>query len=194
VNKKVAIGVGIVIAIIIGILAYQVETENRMQEGHATYPENPQTVGSLTINKDKYMIGEIVFLTMELNPLENGQVEIFNPDGVLYHKFKFNGSVDPSPNLYVRPVLENRYSICTVDDLVGTWTGKISGVTLNDKRTGLTIEPREIQFNLVNEIIFGDERFENWTKDVCSEESLSEDALDNRIEAPMGSGDVDIVP
>ena len=193
-NKKVAIGVGIVIAIIIGILAYQVETENRMQEGHATYPENPQTVGSLTINKDKYMIGEIVFLTMELNPLENGQVEIFNPDGVLYHKFKFNGSVDPSPNLYVRPVLENRYSICTVDDLVGTWTGKISGVTLNDKRTGLTIEPREIQFNLVNEIIFGDERFENWTKDVCSEESLSEDALDNRIEAPMGSGDVDIVP
>jgi len=194
VNKKVAIGVGIVIAIIIGILAYQVETENRMQEGHATYPENPQTVGSLTINKDKYMIGEIVFLTMELNPLENGQVEIFNPDGVLYHKFKFNGSVDPSPNLYVRPVLENRYSICTVDDLVGTWTGKISGVTLNDKRTGLTIEPREIQFNLVNEIIFGDERFENWTKDVCSKESLSEDALDNRIEAPMGSGDVDIVP
>ena len=193
-NKKVAIGVGIVIAIIIGILAYQVETENRMQEGHATYPENPQTVGSLTINKDKYMIGEIVFLTMELNPLENGQVEIFNPDGVLYHKFKFNGSVDPSPNLYVRPVLENRYSICTVDDLVGTWTGKISGVTLNDKRTGLTIEPREIQFNLVNEIIFGDERFENWTKDVCSKESLSEDALDNRIEAPMGSGDVDIVP
>ena len=193
-NKKVAIGVGIVIAIIIGILAYQVETEDRIEEGHATYPDNPQTVGSLTINKDKYMIGEIVFLTMELNPLENGQVEIFNPDGVLYHKFKFNGSVDPSPNLYVRPVLENRYSICTVDDLVGTWTGKISGVTLNDKRTGLTIEPREIQFNLVNEIIFGDERFENWTKDVCSKESLSEDALDNRIEAPMGSGDVDIVP
>ncbi len=194
-NKKVAIGVGgVVIAIIIGIVAYQVETEDRIEEGHATYPDNPQTVGSLTINKGKYMIGEVVFINMELNPLENGQVEIFNPDGVLYHKFKFNGSVDPSPNLYVRPVLENRYSICTVDDLVGTWTGKISGVTLNDKRTGLTIEPREIQFNLVNEIIFGDERFENWTKDVCSEESLSEDALDNRIEAPMGSGDVDIVP
>ena len=193
-NKKVAIGVGIVIAIIIGILAYQVETENRMQEGHATYPENPQTVGSLTINKDKYMIGEIVFLTMELNPLENGQVEIFNPDGVLYHKFKFNGSVDPSPNLYVRPVLENRYSICTVDDLVGTWTGKISGVTLNDKRTGLTIEPREIQFNILNEVISGDERFENWTKDVCSEESLIEDAMDNRIDAPIGSGDVDVIP
>ena len=193
-NKKVAIGVGVGIAIIIGIVAYQMETESRIQEGYATYPANPQTVGSLTINKDKYMIGEVIFINMELNPLENGQVEIFNPDGVLYHKFKFNGSVDPSPNLYVRPVLENRYGICTVDNLAGTWTGKISGVTLNDKRTGLTIEPSEIQFNILNEVISGDERFENWTKDVCSEESLSEDALDNRIEAPMGSGDVDIVP
>ena len=193
-NKKVAIGAGIGIAIIIGIIAYQVETEYRIQEGFATYPHNPQTVGPLTINKDKYMIGEVIFITMELNPLENGYVEIFNQDGALYHKFKFNGSVDPSPNLYVRPLLENRYGICTVDDLVGTWTGKISGVQLNDKRTGLTIEPREIQFNIINEIIAGDERFENWTKDVCSEESLIEDALDNRIEVPIGSGDVNIVP
>ena len=193
-NKKVAIGVGVVIAIIIGIVAYQVETEDRIEKGHATYPDNPQTVGSLTINKDKYMIGEVIFINMELNPLENGQVEIFNPDGVLYHKFKFNGSVDPSPNLYVRPMLEGHYNICTIDDLVGTWTGKISGVTLNDQRTGLTTETREIQFNIVNEIIADDERFESWTKDVCSEESLIEDALDNRIEVPIGSGDVDVIP
>ena len=194
VNKKVAIGVGVVIAIIIGIVAYQMEFENRMEEGHVTYPDNKQTVGSLTINKDKYMIGEVIFINMELNPLENGQVEFYNADGNLYFKFKFNGSVDPSPNLYVRPVLENRYGICTVDNLAGTWTGKISGVTLNDQRTGLTTETREIQFNIVNEIIADDERFESWTKDVCSEESLIADALDNRIMAPIGSGDVDIVP
>ena len=169
-NKKVAIGVGVGIAIIIGIVAYQMEFENRMEEGHVTYPDNKQTVGSLTINKDKYMIGEVIFINMELNPLENGQVEFYNEDGNLYFKFKFNGSVDPSPNIYFRPLLESRYSICTVDDLVGTWTGKISGVTLNDKRTGLTIEPKEIQFELVNEIISGDERFENWTQDVCDSE------------------------
>ena len=193
-NKKIAVGAGIIIAIIIGIVAYQMETENRIQEGHVTYPDNKQTVGSLTINKDKYMIGEVIFINMELNPLENGQVEFYNEDGNLYFKFKFNGSVDPSPNIYFRPLLESRYSICTVDDLVGTWTGKISGVTLNDKRTGLTIEPREIQFNILNEVISGDERFENWTKDVCSEESLIEDAMDNRIDAPIGSGDVDVIP
>jgi len=194
VNKKVAIGVGVVIAIIIGIVAYQMEFENRMEEGHVTYPDNKQTVGSLTINKEKYMIGEVIFINMELNPLENGQVEFYNEDGNLYFKFKFNGSVDPSPNIYFRPLLESRYSICTVDDLVGTWTGKISGVTLNDQRTGLTTETREIQFNIVNEIIADDERFESWTKDVCSEESLIEDALDNRIEVPIGSGDVDVIP
>lgn len=194
VNKKVAIGVGVVIAIIIGIVAYQMEFENRMEEGHVTYPDNKQTVGSLTINKDKYMIGEVIFINMELNPLENGHVQLFNPEGNMYFQFKFNGSADQSPNLYFRPMLENRYNICTVNDLIGTWTVKISGVTLNDKKTGLTIEPREMQFNIVNEIIADDERFESWTKDVCSEESLIEDALDNRIEVPIGSGDVDVIP
>jgi len=193
-NKKIAVGAGIIIAIIIGIVAYQMETENRIQEGHVTYPDNKQTVGSLTINKDKYMIGEVIFINMELNPLENGQVEFYNADGNLYFKFKFNGSVDPSPNIYFRPILEQRYGICTVDDLTGTWTGKISGVQLNDQRTGLTIEPREIQFTIVNEIIAEDERFENWTQDVCSEESLIADALDNTIEVPIGSGDVDVIP
>jgi hypothetical protein len=193
-NKKIAVGAGIIIAIIIGIVAYQMETENRIQEGHVTYPDNKQTVGSLTINKDKYMIGEVIFINMELNPLENGQVEFYNADGNLYFKFKFNGSVDPSPNIYFRPILEQRYGICTVDDLTGTWIGKISGVQLNDQRTGLTIEPREIQFTIVNEIIPDDERFENWTQDVCSEESLIVDALDNRIEVPIGSGDVDVIP
>ena len=171
-NKKVAIGAGIGIAIIIGIIAYQVETENRIQEGFSTYPHNPQTVGPLTINKDKYMIGEVIFITMELNPLENGYVQLFNPEGNMYFQFKFNGSADQSPNLYVRPMLEGHYSICTIDDLVGTWTGKISGVTLNDKRTGLTIEPKEIQFEIINEIISGDERFENWTQDVCDSEYI----------------------
>ena len=196
-NKKVAIGVGIVIgiAIIISIISFQMEIDsNKIQEGYSTYPDNPQTVGSLTINKDKYMIGEIVFVTMELNPLENGLVEFYNQDEKLFYKFKFNGSADQSPNLYFRPMLENRYNICTVNDLIGTWTVKISGVTLNDKKTGLTIEPREMQFNIVNEIIADDERFESWTKDVCSEESLIEDALDNRIEVPIGSGDVGIIP
>ena len=196
-NKKVAIGVGIVIgiAIIISIISFQIEIDsNKIQEGYSTYPDNPQTVGSLTINKDKYMIGEVVFVTMELNPLENGLVEFYNQDEKLFYKFKFNGSADQSPNLYFRPMLENRYNICTVNDLIGTWTVKISGVTLNDKKTGLTIEPREMQFNIVNEIIADDERFESWTKDVCSEESLIEDALDNRIEVPIGSGDVDIIP
>ena len=196
-NKKVAIGVGIVIgiAIIISIISFQIEIDsNKIQEGYSTYPDNPQTVGSLTINKDKYMIGEVVFISMELNPLENGLVEFYNQDEKLFYKFKFNGSADQSPNLYFRPMLENRYNICTVNDLIGTWTVKISGVTLNDKKTGLTIEPREMQFNIVNEIIADDERFESWTKDVCSEESLIEDALDNRIEVPIGSGDVDIIP
>ena len=196
-NKKVAIGVGIVIgiAIIISIISFQMEIDsNKIQEGYTTYPDNPQTVGSLTINKDKYMIGEVVFISMELNPLENGLVEFYNQDEKLFYKFKFNGSADQSPNLYFRPMLENRYNICTVNDLIGTWTVKISGVTLNDKKTGLTIEPREMQFNIVNEIIADDERFESWTKDVCSEESLIEDALDNRIEVPIGSGDVDIIP
>ena len=90
VNKKVAIGGGVVIAIIIGIVAYQMEFENRMEEGDVTYTDNNQTVGSLTINKDKYMIGEVIFINMELNPLENGQVEFYNEDGNLYFKFKFN--------------------------------------------------------------------------------------------------------
>ena len=75
-DKKVAIGIGIGIVIIIGILIYQMDTETRMQEGWSVLPPNPQTNGPLTINKDQYLIGEVVFLNMELNPLENGEVTV----------------------------------------------------------------------------------------------------------------------
>ena len=190
-NKKIIIGVGIVIgiAIIISIISFQMEIDsNKIQEGYSTYPDNPQTVGSLTINKDKYMIGEVVFVSMELNPLENGHVEFYNQDEKLFYKFKFNGSADQSPNLYFRPMLENRYNICTVNDLIGTWTVKISGVTLNDKKTGLTIEPREMQFDIIDEIISGDVRFENWTQDVCDKESVNTDSTNNSVDVPPGSG------
>ena len=186
-DKKVAIGIGIGIVIIIGIIIYQMDTETRMQEGWSVLPPNPQTNGPLTINKDQYLIGEVVFLNMELNPLENGEVTVVKEGSqrVIYG-FKFNGSGDPSPNMYFRPMLDWTSQLCTVDDLIGTWNVVISGVTLMDDRMGLTKEPRLIQFEILDQIVEYDTRFESWTLNVCE----NKDAYIGQTpyEAPMGSG------
>ena len=146
-----------------------------MEKGWKVYPNNPQTIGPLTINKDRYMLGEVIFITLELHPLETGSVEFLNEKGWKLYGFKFNGSANPSPNLYFRPMLEKVFDICTVDDLTGTWTVNLTGTTVTEDRMDLTREPRQMQFEVLNEVIAGDSRFNNWTMNVCTEEPFTMD-------------------
>ena len=62
-------------------------------------------IGPLTINKTHYLIGENIFMSMNLNPMEVGYVSLYSHENKLMYKFKFNGSKDPNTSQYFRFVL-----------------------------------------------------------------------------------------
>ena len=74
-KKSVSVATGIGIAIIVGVIFFQVnETmwkqasveeyyEKDGNVAHVVYPDNPQILGPLQINKDKYLLGENVFVS-----------------------------------------------------------------------------------------------------------------------------------
>ena len=90
-NRNVGIATVIGIVIIIGVISFQIydssykrstteeyysDTTHSDEKNikHVVYPENPQTLRGVTINKDKYLIGENVFLKI-------------NNISILIHKF-----------------------------------------------------------------------------------------------------------
>ena len=113
-NKNVGIATGIGIAIIVGIIIFQVnETawqqvsveEYYEKDGKVpgvVYPDNPQILGPLQINKDKYLLGKNIYVIIkDLRPQDKGHVDFYSPDGILYDTIAFNGScllyTSPSP-------------------------------------------------------------------------------------------------
>ena len=57
------------------------------------YPENPQTLRGLTISKDKYLIGENVFLRVNNIPMGlKDNLQIFTPEGIRYINIPFDGN------------------------------------------------------------------------------------------------------
>ena len=93
-KKNVAIATGIGIAIIVGVIIFQVNQtmwqqasvdEYYAKDGkvaHVVYPDNPQLLGPLQINKDKYLLGENVYVVLkDLRPQDKGTVQFFTPDG-----------------------------------------------------------------------------------------------------------------
>ena len=163
-NVKKTAGIAIGAAIIIaGIIAYQLIDTGFFEDG--PFPEDLQTVGPLTINNSKYMLGENVFGWLSLHPLEDGEVSFYRPDGSLHYQVNFNGSLDPDPKFYFRANLEQLWDICTKDDVVGTWTVIITGKTLTEDRKNLTVEPKELTFQFVDKVLPGTE--ERWKGNIC---------------------------
>ena len=85
-NRNVGIAVAVGIAVIIGAISFQlydstyqrssVEEYYENQENsdgksvkHVVYPDNPQTLFGLVINKDKYLLGENVFIKVNGIPM-----------------------------------------------------------------------------------------------------------------------------
>ena len=72
-NKSVGIAAAVGIAIIIGVIGFQIYDttyqkssveeyyEDPTKVKNLVYPENPQFLHGLKINKDKYLVGEKVF-------------------------------------------------------------------------------------------------------------------------------------
>ena len=139
-NKNVGIATGSGIAIIVGVILFQVNQtmwqqvsvdeyyEKDGKVAHVVYPDNPQILGPLQINKDKYLLGEHVYVIIkDLRPMDKGQIDFFTPEGKLYDTIGFNGEVKDFHKKYFKPQLLKSKDLCKKEQLVGQWTVMFRG-------------------------------------------------------------------
>ena len=139
-NKNVGIATGIGIAIIVGVIIFQVDQTMWQQSSvdeyyekdgkvaHVVYPDNLQVLGPLQINKDKYLLGENVFASIsDLRPQDVGAVQFITPTGIVYEEWGFNGSERESQKKYFKPQLLKSKNICEKEKLIGQWTVMFKG-------------------------------------------------------------------
>jgi len=134
-NKNVGIATGIGIAIIVGVILFQVNqtmweqvsVEEYYEKGGkvagVVYPDNPQLLGPLQINKDKYLLGENVYVVLkDLRPQDKGTVLFLTPENKVYLEWGFNGSDRESQKKYFKPQLLKSKDLCNKEQLIGEWT------------------------------------------------------------------------
>ena len=139
-NRNVGIATGIGIAIIVGVIIFQVNETMWQQASideyydkggkvaHVVYPDNLQVLGPLQINKDKYLLGENVFITLgDLRPQDVGSVLFITPTGIIYDEWGFNGNERESQKKYFKPQLLKSKNLCQKEQLVGEWTVMFEG-------------------------------------------------------------------
>ena len=139
-NKNVGIATGVGIAIIVGVILFQVNQtmwqqvsveeyyEKDGKVAGVVYPDNPQILGPLQINKDKYLLGENVYVIVkDLRPMDKGQIDFFTPEGKLYDTIGFNGEVKDFHKKYFKPQLLKSKDLCKKEQLVGQWTVMFRG-------------------------------------------------------------------
>ena len=154
-DKKVGIATGIGISIIIGVIAFQInETvweqvsveeyyEKDGKVAGVVYPDNPQLLGPLQINKDKYLLGENIYVFLRnVQPNDKGIVLFITPEGKIYDEWFFDGSVKDSFKKYFKPQLLLSKNICEKEKLVGQWTVMFKGYEMST-----------LNFEIVNEIL-----------------------------------------
>ena len=139
-NRNIGIATGIGIAIIVGVILFQVNQtmwqqvsvdeyyEKDGKVAHVVYPDNPQILGPLQINKDKYLLGENVFVSISnLRPQDVGSVLFITPTGIIYDEWGFNGMERESQKKYFKPQLLKSKNICEKEKLIGEWTIMFKG-------------------------------------------------------------------
>jgi len=151
-KKSVGIAVVVGIAIVIGAIGFQMydssyerttAEEFYEREGdsektgvkNVVYPENPQTLYGLTINKDKYLLGEKVFMSINNIPMGlKDSVQFFTPEGKLYLDLQFDGNEKSGFKHYFKPSLvkslpyDRTANLCDKEDLIGKWTIMFRGL------------------------------------------------------------------
>jgi len=145
-NRNVMIAVVVGIVVIIGAISFQIYDssykrttaddyyiESDHNDGQSVknvvYPENPQVLHGLIINKDKYLLGENVFLRIQNIPMGlKDNVQFFTPGGLLYLVLEFDGNEKSSLKHYFKPSLmkalplDRTANLCEKEGLIGEWT------------------------------------------------------------------------
>ena len=141
-NRNVGIAVIVGIVIIIGVIGFQInetihyvstpeeykKSMGTQSVSHVVYPDNPQLLGPLQINKDKYLLGENVFVILKgLNPGDEGVILFVTPEGTIYDEWGFNGSERDFQKKYFKPQLLKAKNLCEKEMLIGEWTVMFKG-------------------------------------------------------------------
>ena len=139
-NRYVGIATGIGIAIIIGVIAFQINETSWQQSSveeyyekggkvsSVVYPDNPQLLGPLQINKDTYLLGENVYVSLkDLRPQDMGSILFITPGKVIYDEWGFDGNEREHQKKYFKPQLLKSKNLCEKEQLVGTWTVMFKG-------------------------------------------------------------------
>ena len=141
-NRNVGIATAIGIAIVIGVIGFQIndttyyvstpeEYKKSMGTGsvaHVVYPDNPQLLGPLQINKDKYLLGENVYVVLKnLRPMDKGTILFLTPENIIFDEWGFDGSNRDFQKKYFKPQLLKSKNICDKEKLIGQWTVMFKG-------------------------------------------------------------------
>jgi hypothetical protein len=139
----IAVAVGI--AVIIGAIGFQIydssyqrtTVEEYYKSDHSdgqsvkgvVYPDNPQVLHGLIINKDKYLLGENIFIKIQNIPMGlKDAVQFFTPGGKLFLNLEFDGDKKSGFKHYFKPSLmkalpgQRDANLCEKEDLIGQWT------------------------------------------------------------------------
>ena len=145
-NRNVGIATAGGIAIIIGVIVFQIydssyqrssvdefyEDANHSGDSnvkHVVYPPNPQTLRGATITKDKYLLGENVFLNVQnIPPGLKDALLFYTPEGKKYLSLDFDGNEKSSFKHYFRPSLLKSLDICNKEQLIGKWSVLFAGL------------------------------------------------------------------
>jgi len=139
-NRSVGIATTVGIVVIIAVIIFQVNetmweqvsVEEYKEKGGkvpgVVYPENPQILGPLQINKDKYLIGENIYVILkDLRPQDQGTVLFVTPGNKVYNEWGFNGNERDFQKKYFKPQLLKSKQLCDKEDLIGQWTVMFKG-------------------------------------------------------------------
>jgi len=170
VNKSVGIAVAVGIVIIIGVIGFQIYDttyqrstveeyyDDQLGVKNVVYPDNPQFLHGLKINKDKYLVGEKIFFSVQGIPMGlKDAVNFYTPEGILLIQYPFDGNEKTNFKHYWKPSLNKQLGICDVEQLVGEWT--VLFVGLPDEK---------LHFQVTDEILPGHEEYYV----ICDEKAL----------------------
>ncbi len=138
-EKILTISIIVGIIIVVGVIGFQLNetmwqrttTQDYYEEDcgvgcevkHVVYPDNPQMLYGLKINKDRYLLGENVYVTITEIPMElKTRVLFYTPSGVQFYEINIDGERNSGFKQYFKPQLLKNRNLCDVNDLIGQWT------------------------------------------------------------------------
>lgn len=131
----------IMVIIPMGIYFYNQQKVTPENNSHGT------TSGPFTIDKEKYRLGDYVFVVVTgLQPTDAGKMIVYDPKGGTFTQVPFNGTLKSDWNYMFKPNTERIEKLCTAKDLIGNWTIVFQGTSY-----------KSIPFQVINEWVQGSE-------------------------------------